>query len=75
MPTPPQPMTTTEEPGSTLAVWMAAPTPVVTPQPISAPISNGTSSGSFTAQPAATTLSSAKVPVPEKPKTSAPSKR
>ena len=35
MPTPPQPNTTTDEPGATLAVLMAAPTPVVTPQPMS----------------------------------------
>ena len=42
MPTPPQPNTTTVEPGSTLAVLMAAPTPVMTPQPISEAISSGT---------------------------------
>ena len=39
MPTPPHPKTTTEEPTSTWAVLTAAPTPVVTPQPIRAPIS------------------------------------
>src|SRR5918998_250564 len=35
-PTPPQPKTATDEPGSTLAVLKTAPTPVVTPQPTSA---------------------------------------
>ena len=50
MPTPPQPMTATDEPASTSAVLMAAPRPVVTPQPISAAMSNGTSSGIGTAQ-------------------------
>ena len=44
MPTPPQPNTTTDEPGVTLAVLMAAPTPVVTPQPMSEAISKGMSS-------------------------------
>ena len=39
MPTPPAPKTTTLEPGCTLAVLSAAPTPVVTPQPMRAPIS------------------------------------
>ncbi len=49
-----------------------APRPVVTPQPMSAAISYGTSSGIGTAQPAPTTTSSVKVPVPAKPKTSPP---
>ena len=40
-PTPPQPMTATVEPGSTLAVLRAAPTPVVTPQPMRASCSAG----------------------------------
>ena len=72
MPTPPQPMTATDEPASTSAVLRAAPSPVVTPQPMSAAMSKGTSSGIGTAQPASTTTSSAKVPVPAKPKTSPP---
>ena len=42
-PTPPAPYTATVEPGFTRAVLRAAPTPVVTPQPISAAMSNGTS--------------------------------
>src|SRR5438270_13226047 len=39
-PTPPQPMTATVEPGLTCAVLRAAPTPVVTPQPMSASCSS-----------------------------------
>ena len=35
-PTPPQPITATVPPTSTLAVWITAPNPVVTPQPINA---------------------------------------
>src|SRR3981081_3395724 len=45
MPTPPQPNTTTDEPGVTLAALMAAPTPGVTPHPTSAAMSHGPSSG------------------------------
>ena len=47
-PMPPQPITATVEPGSTLAVLNTAPTPVVTPQPISAARSSGMSSRIFT---------------------------
>jgi hypothetical protein len=36
MPTPPQPMTATVAPGSTRAVLITAPTPVITQQPTSA---------------------------------------
>ena len=46
-PTPPHPMTATVAPGSTAAVWITAPTPVVTPQPISAARSSGMSSRIF----------------------------
>ena len=42
-PTPPQPMTATVSPGRTWLVWITAPTPVVTPQPISAARSSGMS--------------------------------
>ena len=38
-PTPPQPKMATIDPGRTCAVLIAAPRPVVTPQPISAMIS------------------------------------
>ena len=47
-PTPPQPITATVEPTSTLAVLITAPKPVVTPQPISAARSSGMSSRIFT---------------------------
>ena len=66
MPTPPQPKTTTDDPGRTLAVLIAAPTPVVTPQPISEATSNGTSSSILIAACDGTTISSANVPVPAK---------
>src|ERR1700730_2421601 len=47
-PTPPQPITATVEPGSTLAALSTAPTPVITPQPTSAARSNGMSGSIFT---------------------------
>ena len=47
-PIPPAPKTATVEPGSNLAVLSAAPTPVVTPHPISAARSSGMSSRIFT---------------------------
>ena len=67
MPTPPQPNTTTLEPGWTLAVLMAAPTPVLTPQPISEAMSNGTSSSILMAASWGSVTYSAKVPVPAMP--------
>ena len=42
-PTPPQPITATVSPGRTLAVWVTAPMPVVTAQPIRAARSSGMS--------------------------------
>ena len=42
-PTPPQPITATVSPGRTLEVWITAPTPVITPQPIRAARSSGMS--------------------------------
>src|SRR5271170_7631304 len=47
-PMPPQPITATVEPGSTLAAWNTAPTPVITPQPTRAARSRGMSSSIFT---------------------------
>ena len=44
-PTPPQPTTATVAPGSTLAALTAAPTPVVTQQPITAALSSPSSDG------------------------------
>ena len=67
MPTPPQPNTTHVDPGATFAVLMAAPTPVVTPHPMSEAMSNGTSSSILTAASCGTTSSSANVPVPAMP--------
>ncbi len=58
-PTPPQPITTTDAPGSTLAVFQTAPTPVVTAQPISAATSIGTSDGMRIAPASGTTVRSA----------------
>ena len=52
-PTPPQPMTATVEPGWTFAVLSAAPTPVVTPQPMSASCSSGGRSRPSRAMPRA----------------------
>ena len=67
MPTPPQPMTATVAPGSTRAVLITAPTPVITPQPTSAASSYGTSAAIFTAPSSGTTISSAKAPHPASP--------
>ncbi len=71
IPTPPPPKTATEEPGWIFAVFSAAPAPVMTPQPISAATSKGTSFGILIGASARTTASSAKVPVPAKPKAAA----
>ncbi len=61
-PTPPQPITTTDAPGSTRAVFVTAPTPVVTEQPIKQATSNGTLAGIGTTALAGTTAASANVP-------------
>ena len=58
-PTPPQPQTATVEPGRTAAVLTAAPTPVVTPQPMRAADSKGTSFAIGTTLMAGTTAYSA----------------
>ena len=42
-PTPPQPITATVSPGRTFEVWITAPIPVITPQPIRAARSSGMS--------------------------------
>ncbi len=59
MPTPPQPMTATASPGATLAVFTAAPKPVMTPQPISAARSMGKSLSIFTIEFSCTSIISA----------------
>ena len=59
-PTPPAPKTATVLPGRTWAVFSAAPTPVVTAQPISAATVRGTSFSRGTQHTAGTTVYSAK---------------
>ena len=75
IPTPPAPKTTTELPGLMAAELIAAPTPVVTPQPISETMSRGMSSSTFTTAASGTIISSAKVPQPVMPPTRLPSIR
>ena len=60
-PTPPHPITATLAPGRTLAVLIAAPIPVIVPQPTKQARSSGTSSRILIAQLSGTTASSAKV--------------
>ncbi len=69
MPTPPQPNTTTEEPGVTLAVLMAAPTPVMTAQPTREATSKGMSSSILIAPCQGMIVSRAHVPAPAMPNT------
>ena len=59
-PTPPQPITATVAPGSTLAALNTAPTPVITPQPTSAARSSGMSGSIFTIEFSCTSICSAK---------------
>src|SRR3954463_9383684 len=62
MPTPPHPNTATVEPGRTSAVLIAAPTPVVTPQPINAATRSGTDGFTVTTLMAGQTVYSAMFP-------------
>ena len=63
-PTPPQPNTATVSPCWTLPVYIAAPRPAITPQPIR-PAASGRARGSTgTHCPAATSVFSAKAPMP-----------
>ena len=57
-------MTATIEPGSTRAVFSAAPTPVVTPHPINASCSSGRSDSTLTTECCETVIISANVPRP-----------
>ena len=59
-PTPPQPITATVVPGSTLAALKMAPTPVITPQPMTLARSSGMSSRIFTTACSCTSICSAK---------------
>ena len=74
-PTPPHPITVTVDPGRICAVLSAAPTPVVTPHPMSASCSAGRSLSTFTSIDSSTVISSAKVPSPLIPITLLPSAR
>ena len=58
-PMPPQPMTATVDPGSTAAVRNAAPTPVITAQPMTAARSSGMSFRIFTTAFSCTSICSA----------------
>ena len=72
LPTPPQPMTATESPRLTPPVLMAAPSPAITPQPIS-PAAKGLAAGStFTACKASTSVSSQNAPMPSAGDSAAP---
>ena len=73
-PTPPQPHTATVEPGRTAAVLIAAPTPVVTPQPMRAAAWNGTSFAIGTTLIEGTTAYSAMLPRNDITKTGSPSR-
>ncbi len=55
-PTPPQPMTATRDPAKTGVVFIAAPTPVTTPQAIKHALSSGISFGILIAAFAWTTV-------------------
>ena len=65
-PTPPAPMTRTLAPGSTWAVFITAPIPVITEQPMSAATSKGTSGSIFTTPSTGSTVRSAKQETPRK---------
>ncbi len=62
-PTPPRPITATDDPAGTSAVLSTAPTPVVTQQPMSAAAAGSTPSGSGIAAAAGTTDASAIVAI------------
>ena len=72
-PIPPAPITTTLDPSSTRARFSTAPTPVSAAQPIRAPCSSGTSSGSGSTAAAGTTICSASAPIAVIRYTGAPS--
>src|SRR5580704_579446 len=72
-PTPPQPKTATESPGPTWPVYMAAPMPAITPQP-SRPTASGRAAGlTLVHWPAATSVRSAKAPMPSAGESGVPS--
>jgi hypothetical protein len=65
-PTPPRPTTATVEPGSTLAVFTTAPTPVSTAQPNRAACSSGTSGSILTSELREQVAYSAKAETPSR---------
>ena len=71
----PAPKTTHVEPGSTLAVYIAAPRPVERPQANSAQRSSGASCGTLASAISGITVYSAKVLVPMKWRIGSPSRR
>ena len=72
-PTPPQPKTATESPRPTPPVNMAAPRPAMTPQP-SRPTASGRAAGlTLVHWPAATSVLSAKAPMPRAGESGVPS--
>ena len=74
-PTPPQPNTATVSPRCTSPVFIAAPRPAITPQPMR-PAASGRAAGStFTAWPEATSVFSANAPMPSAGESGVPSVR
>ncbi len=72
-PTPPQPITATESPRLTPAVFSAAPRPAITPQP-SRPATSGRMAGfTLVHWPAATSVLSANAPMPSAGESTVPS--
>ena len=75
LPTPPQPITAIESPRPTPPVFIAAPSPAMTPQP-SSPTAAGDAVGStFVHCPAATRVFSMKAPMPRAGDSGVPSVR
>lgn len=72
-PTPPQPITATESPRLTCPVLIAAPSPAITPQPSSPATSGRTSELTLVHWPAATSVFSAKAPMPSAGESGVPS--
>ena len=72
-PTPPQPNTATDFPRVTPPVLIAAPIPAITPQPSSPAAVAGAAGSTFVHCPAATSVLSAKAPMPSAGDSTVPS--
>ena len=72
-PTPPQPMTATVSPRPTAPVFIAAPSPAITPQPSRPTVVAGAFGSTLVHCPAATSVFSAKAPIPSAGDSSVPS--